>query len=251
MRRKVRRRFHQIFWAHLRRVQGRLILAALFTLGVTATELLKPWPLKMIVDHAILDKPLPHFLSFLSGIVEGSKITLVVEASCAIVLIAVCGGLFSYSQIFITSSIGYKMVYALRRELFAHLQRLSLSFHNRARSGDLLTKIAGDTNTLKDIFAEPILQFSSQALEVLGDRKSTRLNSSHSQISYAVFCLKKKKSTTIIAPRGTPFSTSTSHRPPPATTITKPTSEHSIRSRVGLHPTRSTARPRTLSTSAT
>src|SRR2546430_7413992 len=27
-----------------------------------------------------------------------------------------------------------------------------------------------------------------------GDRKSTRLNSSHSQISYAVFCLKKKKS---------------------------------------------------------
>src|SRR2546430_13277457 len=30
---------------------------------------------------------------------------------------------------------------------------------------------------------------------VLGDRKSTRLNSSHSQISYAVFCLKKKKTT--------------------------------------------------------
>src|SRR2546430_6903747 len=30
-------------------------------------------------------------------------------------------------------------------------------------------------------------------LRVLGDRKSTRLNSSHSQISYAVFCLKKKK----------------------------------------------------------
>src|SRR2546430_9169943 len=28
------------------------------------------------------------------------------------------------------------------------------------------------------------------------DRKSTRLNSSHSQISYAVFCLKKKKETT-------------------------------------------------------
>src|SRR2546427_3503508 len=29
------------------------------------------------------------------------------------------------------------------------------------------------------------------------DRKSTRLNSSHSQISYAVFCLKKKKKTVI------------------------------------------------------
>src|SRR2546427_9101799 len=31
---------------------------------------------------------------------------------------------------------------------------------------------------------------------LLADRKSTRLNSSHSQISYAVFCLKKKKKTT-------------------------------------------------------
>src|SRR5688572_32544781 len=31
-----------------------------------------------------------------------------------------------------------------------------------------------------------------------GDRKSTRLNSSHSQISYAVFCLKKKKKTASI-----------------------------------------------------
>src|SRR5688572_31333206 len=32
-----------------------------------------------------------------------------------------------------------------------------------------------------------------RAQEGRGDRKSTRLNSSHSQISYAVFCLKKKK----------------------------------------------------------
>src|SRR2546430_7925440 len=30
-------------------------------------------------------------------------------------------------------------------------------------------------------------------VQTIGDRKSTRLNSSHSQISYAVFCLKKKK----------------------------------------------------------
>src|SRR5256886_11292824 len=36
---------------------------------------------------------------------------------------------------------------------------------------------------------------AAQAAAREGDRKSTRLNSSHSQISYAVFCLKKKKST--------------------------------------------------------
>src|SRR2546430_4263542 len=41
--------------------------------------------------------------------------------------------------------------------------------------------------------------------ERLADRKSTRLNSSHSQISYAVFCLKKKTAITIQIADGTTF----------------------------------------------
>src|SRR2546422_5856635 len=43
---------------------------------------------------------------------------------------------------------------------------------------------------------QPVLQFDSVAIGRRtreGDRKSTRLNSSHGYISYAVFCLKKKK----------------------------------------------------------
>src|SRR2546430_10699080 len=38
------------------------------------------------------------------------------------------------------------------------------------------------------------------AVDLLGDRKSTRLNSSHSQISYAVFCLKKKTKSCSVTP---------------------------------------------------
>jgi ATP-binding cassette subfamily B protein/subfamily B ATP-binding cassette protein MsbA len=60
------------------------------------------------------------------------------------------------------------MVYALRRELFTHLQTLSLAFHNRARSGDLLTKLASDTNTLKNVLSDAILRFISYVLTVVG-----------------------------------------------------------------------------------
>src|SRR5438309_5160913 len=43
---------------------------------------------------------------------------------------------------------------------------------------------------------EPLMQAAAGLVSVTGeDRKSTRLNSSHSSISYAVFCLKKKKKT--------------------------------------------------------
>src|SRR3712207_9014808 len=56
-----------------------------------------------------------------------------------------------------------------------------------AEAYDLLTHVAGlDAPTIGKIFEE----WNSGDLE---DRKSTRLNSSHANISYAVFCLKKKK----------------------------------------------------------
>src|SRR2546427_6385409 len=42
----------------------------------------------------------------------------------------------------------------------------------------------------------PAHYFDFKARQCRADRKSTRLNSSHSQISYAVFCLKKKKNKT-------------------------------------------------------
>src|SRR2546430_12830616 len=46
----------------------------------------------------------------------------------------------------------------------------------------------------------PCLRLPQPLRSLLRDRKSTRLNSSHSQISYAVFCLKKKNQTTITLP---------------------------------------------------
>src|SRR5438445_13622016 len=100
-----RKRFRQIFLAHLGCVKARLAFAGICTLGVAAADLLKPWPLKIIIDHAILNKRLPHFLRFLPDSLDSDKVSLVVVCACAIVVIAMLGGLFSYSQIFITSSV--------------------------------------------------------------------------------------------------------------------------------------------------
>ena len=161
-------RFWKFFASHLGQSKGPLSIAAVCTVGVILTELAKPWPLKLIIDHGLLHKPLPHALGFLQSALSGSGVPFIVGACVGIVLISLLSGVCSYFQTFITSSVGYRTVYALRRELFAHLQSLSLSFHTKAHSGDLLTKIAGDTNTLKDLFADSLLKFTSQALTVLG-----------------------------------------------------------------------------------
>src|SRR2546422_11655556 len=62
----------------------------------------------------------------------------------------------------------------------AKLVTLEPEFFVRNRTGDLMSRCTNDLNSVR---------------MVLGDRKSTRLNSSHGYISYAVFCLKKKKIT--------------------------------------------------------
>jgi ATP-binding cassette subfamily B protein/subfamily B ATP-binding cassette protein MsbA len=157
----------RMFWDNLKRIKGSLLLAAFFMLAGAAVELLKPWPLKIILDHVIGGRKLPHRLEFVDQLGGGSTNLLLLCAG-AIVAISLVGGMFSYLEVFITKAIGYRMVYTLRREVFAHLQRLSLSFHNRARTGDLLTTFAKDTSTLKDVFAEALLKFADHFLSVIG-----------------------------------------------------------------------------------
>src|SRR5690606_39807330 len=64
----------------------------------------------------------------------------------------------------------------------------SLSLHDALPISIMLHQ-PGDVFPIDDVDVGPLLQ---------GDRKSTRLNSSHVKISYAVFCLKKKIDLTLV-----------------------------------------------------
>jgi ATP-binding cassette, subfamily B, bacterial len=168
MKKTARTRFRQVIFGYLREAKASLALAALCTLGVTLTELLKPWPIKIIFDYVLLGKALPGYLAFMGGLLDSGKTTFLVTMVGAMVVMAVLIGVFTYLQVYVTSRIGNELVYTLRRTLFAHLQRLSLSFHNRTRSGEHMTKIVSDTNTLKDVFAESALTGSSHILTFVG-----------------------------------------------------------------------------------
>lgn len=159
----------RLFWRYFQRVRGRLALAAVCVMGGAAVDLLKAWPLKIIIDHVLLSHPLPPSLDFLSPVMElesTSQILLILAGS--IVAISLCGALLSYAEMFLTTSLGYDVVYTLRRELFSHLQRLSLSFHNRARSGDLLTRIGSETGAIKDLLTDSVLKLGEYVLLVVG-----------------------------------------------------------------------------------
>src|SRR5437764_12531797 len=119
-------RFRPLVLASLREVKGRLLFAALCTLGATAAELLKPWPLKIILDHVILAKPVPRALRALQGLLPAGKVPLLLEAAAGSVVIALLGRLFSYFQFFMTSCVGYRLLYALDRCLLTAQQSVAL-----------------------------------------------------------------------------------------------------------------------------
>ncbi|MBI2318125.1 MAG: ABC transporter ATP-binding protein [Betaproteobacteria bacterium] len=161
-------RFGQIVRSHLRSVRRDVGLAALCVVGSAAAALAAPWPLKLIVDHVLLARPLPGIFAPLTDRLQPGSNTALVVLALSLVAIAGCASLFAYLQLYLTSRIGLRLVYRLRSELFDHLQSLSLSFHNRARTGDLLNKLTSDTNMLKDVYAESALSFANGGLTILG-----------------------------------------------------------------------------------
>ena len=160
-------RLNQLVWQELRSAKGGLLVAAVSTLAVALADLARPWPLKIIFDQVLLGKPAHGYIGHLVTSVH-SKPALIIGLSAAIVVVTAATGFFAYAQVHVTSRLGNLMVCRLRRELFAHLQRLSLTVHHRSSSGEMLTRISTDTQALKDTFTESALTFGSQLVTIAG-----------------------------------------------------------------------------------
>jgi ATP-binding cassette, subfamily B, bacterial len=160
--------FRELARQFLWQARGKLLLALLCMAGFTVAELLAPWPLKLIFDHILLARPLPPALHWLSPVWHSGPAAAVFTVSLGILGIALLGGVFAYYQQALTAALGYRLVYQLRSELFAHLQQLSLSYHNRARTGELLAKVTGETEALRDVFVDSLLLSVGHVLLVVG-----------------------------------------------------------------------------------
>lgn len=156
-------RFSRLIRDCLAEQSGALMLAACGLFGVVVADLLAPWPLKIIFDQILLNHPLPAAWGDaarpLQWLLEQGTWPALLAMAGAIAAIALLGGALSYLQLFTTAKVGHRITYRLRGALFAHLQRLSLAFHRDSHSGEVITKVASDTNLLRDAFADWALTF--------------------------------------------------------------------------------------------
>ena len=164
----MKTKFRTIVTRNLGAEKWSFVVATACTLIVAVADLLRPWPLKLIVDNILLAKRLPPSLRSFESYFNEQKIWTTVAVAGLLIVLSVVKGFSVYAQTSITSRIGYRIAHALRRELFSHLQRLSLAFHKRARAGELLTKVTSDTNSVRDAFSEFALTLVTETLTLVG-----------------------------------------------------------------------------------
>jgi ATP-binding cassette, subfamily B, bacterial len=146
-----------------------LTIAFAAVLGETLTDVLEPWPIKIVVDNVLQSKKLSGLLgSTVSGLFGSNRYAMVNFAVAAVALIAVVGALSSYLEKYLTTSISQWVGHDLRRTLYQHIQRLSLSEHDRSRSGDLITRVTSDIEAVQDFINSALLGMVVNALTLVG-----------------------------------------------------------------------------------
>jgi len=154
---------------HYLRGRVRTVLtAAAALIAFTAMRLLEPWPIKMVIDNILLGRPQSERLSSVLQTVGADQIPFLYLLVAAILVIAFAGGFFYYHLRILTARLGIQITAELRRDLFQHIQYLSLAFHDRRRTGDLLVRLTADIRLLRDACVSLPLDAMQALLIIVG-----------------------------------------------------------------------------------
>ena len=125
-----------------------LLGAFVATSGAALLAIAIPWLLGAAIDE-VLESGLRSRLLLLAG---------------AIFLVSVLRGIFSYGEDYLSESVSFRVSTDLRNDLFRRLQSLSFGFHDRERTGDLMSKATADVDVARRLTGDGLIYGLSLAL---------------------------------------------------------------------------------------
>lgn len=165
------RGYWQLFARTLRPHRWPLTGATVAMMLDAALTVLRPWPLKIVIDRVISHKPKGTHVPFISQWLDNTSLDRmhILYGACAATLtIAISTGLLTYLYTRVLGVVAQNFVADLRGNLFAHMQRLSLRFHDRQRTGDLITRLTSDVQAIQDVLANGTIILFSNIFLLLG-----------------------------------------------------------------------------------
>src|SRR5256886_2391684 len=145
-----------------------LSFAFLAVVGESVTDILDPWPLKIVFDYVFGSKRMPDWLASIVSFIGTDKFSILNFAVLAVIVIAIFGAISSYIEKYLTTSVGQWVMHDLRRVLYSHIQKLSLSYHDRKRTGDLISRVTTDIDAVQSLISNVLLGLLVNVLTLVG-----------------------------------------------------------------------------------
>ena len=153
----------------LRPHAGSLAIGFIAVLGETIANLLQPWPLKIVLDEVFHKHAGKSEVSNFLQRNAGTDQLFIIKVACfAVLAIALLDAISTYTEKYLTTSVGRWVTYDLRRILYAHMQRLSLAFHDEKRTGDLISRVTSDVDDIQSFIASGLLSTVINILTLAG-----------------------------------------------------------------------------------
>jgi subfamily B ATP-binding cassette protein MsbA len=142
-----------------------LAVAFVAMLLQSGADLLEPWPLKIVFDYVLGSKRMPQWLA---EWMPGDTLAVLNVAAAAVIAIAVIGAISSYTEKYLSTTVAKRVGYELRHLLYHHVQRLSLSFYEQRRTGDMVVRLTSDIDATEDLISSAALGIALNLLTLAG-----------------------------------------------------------------------------------
>ena len=144
---------------HILKPHCKSLVIALFAIIIAGiAEILEPWPIKIVIDYVIGSKPLPQWMAvYVIALFGKEKMDILNFALSAALLVAILGGVMTFIEKSLTIKAGQWVMLDLRQKLYNHLQKLSLSYFDNAKTGDLISRVTNDIDAIQSFVSTALL----------------------------------------------------------------------------------------------
>jgi subfamily B ATP-binding cassette protein MsbA len=161
------------FWkigSLLRPHRGTVAVAFFAALGEGAADLLSPWPLKVVIDAVVKPRPLPQWVDWAISRFgnPSNRLGTALFAAWAALGIAIAGAIFAYWQKRSITTVAQWVMHDLRKTLYSHIQRMSLAFHEHTQTGDLISRLTSDIDSIQSYIATGLLDSLTDVVTLIG-----------------------------------------------------------------------------------
>ena len=129
-----------------------LLVSVFFMLLVSGSNLVVPWIIKDVIDKVLNDKD----LAMLYLIIVAILVTFLIRA------------ITTFGHRYLMGYIGQAVIKDLRNTLYHHLQKLSISYYDRRRTGDIMSNLTNDIAALQTAIVDNFIQLVQEGAIFIG-----------------------------------------------------------------------------------